>query len=56
MLYNQIYWRIEYLANWSVIIVGITLIWQKAVATIHMKLYWRHLYLADRRKIAKLPK
>ena len=45
------------MANWSVIVVGVTLIWRKAVATIHimaMKLYWRHLNLADRRKIAKL--
>ena len=35
-----------------------TLIWRKAVAIIHtiaMKLYWRHLNLADRRKIAKPP-
>ena len=33
------------------------LIWQKAVAAIHikaMKLYWRYLNLVDRRKIAKL--
>ena len=45
-------------ANWSVIVVGVTLIWRKAVAAIHviaMKLYWRHLNLADRRKIAKPP-
>ena len=35
-------WQIEYLANQSVIIIGVTLIYQKAVAVIHviaMKLY-----------------
>ena len=34
------------MANQSVIVVGITLIWQKAVAAIHiiaMKLYWHYL-------------
>jgi len=41
-----------------VIAVGVILIWRKAVAAIHIiaiKLYWRHLYLADGRKIAKPP-
>ena len=35
-------WRVEYLANRSVIVVGVTLIWRKAVAAIHIiaiKLY-----------------
>ena len=40
-----------YLVNWSVFIVGITLIWQKAVAAIHIhnsyKLYWHYLNLLD---------
>ena len=27
------------MANWSVIIVGVTLIWQKAIATIHSNSY-----------------
>ena len=45
--------------NQSVIVVGVTLIWRKAVAAIHiitMKLYWRHLNLADmkNRQTAKL--
>jgi len=43
---------VEYLANRSVIVVHVTLIWRKAVAAIHiiaMKLYWCHLNLADRR-------
>ena len=55
---DTIYWRVKYLANWSVIVVGVTLIWQKAVAAIHIiaiKLYWHHLNLADGRKIAKSP-
>jgi len=46
------------LANQSVIIVGVTLSWRKAVAAIHIiaiTLYWRHLNLADGRKIAKPP-
>ena len=46
-------WRIG-----EVIVVGVTLIWRKAVAVIHtiaMKLYWHHLNLADGRKIAKPP-
>ena len=33
--------------------VGVTLIWQKAVAAIHiiaMKLYWRYFNLVDRQK------
>ena len=40
--------------NRSVIVVGITLIWQNALAGIHIKLYWRYLNLAGERKIAKL--
>ena len=42
----------------EVIVVGVTLIWRKAVAVIHtiaIKLYWRHLNLADGLKIAKPP-
>ena len=41
------------MANRSVIVVGVTLIWRKAVAAI--KLCWRHLNLVDGRKIAKPP-
>ena len=51
--YKWIYWQAEYLANRSVIVVGVTLIWRKAVAAIHIiaiKLYWRHLNLADGQK------
>ena len=29
------YWRVKYLANRSVIVVGITLIWQKAETAIY---------------------
>ena len=48
----------KYLANRSVIVVGVTLIWRKAEVAIHiiaMKLYWRCLNLADRRRIPKPP-
>ena len=34
-----IYWRVEYLANQLVIVVGITLIWRKAVAAVHINSY-----------------
>ena len=50
------YWRVEYLANWLVIDVGVTLILRKAVAAMHiiaMILYWRYLNLANEQKIAK---
>ena len=49
--YKQIYWQVEYLANRLVIVVGVILTWQKAVA---MKLYGCYLNLADT-KIAKPP-
>ena len=42
-------WRVEYLANWSKIGVGVTLIWQEAVNTIHniaTELEWGYLTLA----------
>ena len=32
ILYTQNNWRVKYLANRSKIVVGVTLIWQKAVA------------------------
>ena len=41
------------MVNRSVIVVGVTSIWRKAVAAIHiiaMRVYWRHLNLANRRK------
>ena len=34
--YMWIYWRVEYLANQLVIVVGVILIWQKAVAAVHI--------------------
>ena len=34
--YMWIYWRVEYLPNQSVIVVGVTLIWRKAVAAVHI--------------------
>ena len=37
--YKQIYWRVEYLANQSIIVVGVALIWRKAVAAIHINSY-----------------
>ena len=58
ILCKQIYRQVKYLANQSAIIVGVTLIWQKAEAAIHiiaMTLHWRHLNLADGREIAKPP-
>ena len=42
------------MANRLVIVVSVTLIWRKAIATIHInsyKLYWRYLNFAHRRKI-----
>ena len=58
VLYKYIYWRVEYLANRLIIVFGVTLIWQKAVAAIYLiavKLYWRYLNLVDGQKIAKSP-
>ena len=46
-----IYWRVEYLTNWSVIVVGVTLIWQKVVAAVHiiaMKIYWHYVNFEDK--------
>ena len=37
--YKWIYWRVEYLVNRSIIVVGVTLIWRKAVAVIHINSY-----------------
>ena len=37
--YKWIYWQVEYLANWLIIVVGVTLIWRKAVAVIHINSY-----------------
>ena len=37
--YKWIYWRVEYLVNQSVIVVGVTLIWRKAVAAVHINSY-----------------
>ena len=39
ILYKLIYWRVEYLANQSIIVVGVTLIWRKAVSFIHNNSY-----------------
>ena len=56
-VHKYIYWRVEYSVNRSVIVVGITLIWRKAVVTIRtykctiaMKLYWHYLNLAGGQK------
>ena len=46
ILYKLIYWRVEYLANQSVIIVGVTLIWQNAEAAIHVISYCNKTILA----------
>ena len=56
--YKWIYWRVEYLANRSIIVVGVTLIWRKAVAVIHVNSYKTILALFNfggQTKIAKLP-
>ena len=37
--YKWIYWRVKYLANQLVIVVGVTLIWRKAVAAVHTNSY-----------------
>ena len=37
--YKWIYWRVKYLANQSVIVVGVTLIWRKALAAVHINSY-----------------
>ena len=48
MIRLRIYWRVKYLANRSVIVVGITLIWRKAVAAVHIiAIYEAYLNLAD---------
>ena len=36
MIRLRIYWQVKYLANRSVIVVGVTLIWRKAVAAVHI--------------------
>ena len=41
--HKKIYWQVEYLANRSVIIVGVTLIWRRAVAAIHINSFKKYI-------------